>query len=162
MRKLILVFLICFFHLSANSQTVQKVTINDVVNMMDTATVPTVINFWATWCGPCVKEIPWFEKLVEEYKKNNINIRLILVSLDFSTAYPNEISDFVKKKNFTSKIVWLNETNADFYCPLIDKNWTGNIPVSIMVNNGTKFKEFYNSQLPEPRLRVELQKLIAK
>jgi thiol-disulfide isomerase/thioredoxin len=159
MKKLFILFLIGFLSTSIYGQEIKKVNITDLVTIMDTSTVPTIINFWATWCGPCVKEIPWFEKLVNEMKEHNI--KLFLVSLDFKTAYPNEIASFVKRKNFNSTILWLNETNADFYCPLIDKNWNGNIPVSIMINNKTKFKEFYNSQIPEPRLRLELQRLVA-
>jgi hypothetical protein len=67
---------------------------------------------------------------------------------------------FVKKHNYTSTIVWLDETDADFFCPLIDKNWNGNIPVTIMVNNKKKYRQFFNQQLPEARLQLEIKKLV--
>ena len=44
-------------------QSIKKVKITDVLNIADTSTVPVVINFFATWCRPCVQELPWFEMI---------------------------------------------------------------------------------------------------
>ncbi|MCZ2299482.1 MAG: TlpA family protein disulfide reductase [Chitinophagales bacterium] len=158
MKKIQLLAIIFSLSFVASSQNIKSVKINDIVNIIDISSAPTVINFWATWCGPCVAEIPWFEKLIDEMKDKNI--QLILVSLDFKTAYPKDVTNFVIKKKYKSTIFWLNETDASFYCPLIDKDWNGNIPVTIMVNNKKKYKQFYDSQLPEARLKLELQKLV--
>jgi len=158
MKKIQLLAIIFSLSFVASSQNIKSVKINDIVNIIDTSSAPTVINFWATWCGPCVAEIPWFEKLIDEMKDKNI--QLILVSLDFKTAYPKDVTNFVIKKKYKSTIFWLNETDASFYCPLIDKDWNGNIPVTIMVNNKKNYKQFYDSQLPEARLKLELQKLV--
>jgi hypothetical protein len=96
--------------------------------------------------------------VVAEYKDQHVT--LVLVSLDFKSAFPKELTAFVKKHNYTSTIVWLDETDADFFCPLIDKNWNGNIPVTIMVNNKKKYRQFFNQQLPEARLELEIKKLV--
>ena len=158
MKIIPLLIVVFFINFTAKSQNIKSVKINDVVSIIDTSSAPTVINFWATWCGPCVAEIPWFEKLIDEMKDKNI--QLIFVSLDFKTAYPKDVTNFVIKKKYKSTIFWLNESNASFYCPLIDKDWNGNIPVTIMVNNKKNYKQFYDSQLPEARLKLELQKLV--
>lgn len=158
MRKNIFLLLIIFCYNITTAQNIQRVKIKDVVNMIDTAQSPLLVNFWATWCAPCVKEIPWFEKAVAAYKDQNVT--LVLVSLDFKTAYPKDLAAFVKKNNYVSKVIWLDETNADFFCPLIDPNWDGNIPVTIFVNNKKKYRQFLNQQIPEARLELELKKLV--
>ncbi|MFL9485611.1 TlpA disulfide reductase family protein [Chitinophagaceae bacterium LWZ2-11] len=151
-----LVFMLAAGHVF--SQEIKKVKIEDVMKMADTSSVPLVINFWATWCHPCVQELPWFEKSVAELK--NKNVKLLLVSLDFAEDYPAGIVKFAKEHGYTSQIVWLNETDANAFCPKVDKTWEGTIPVTLMVNNKKHYRQFFNQQLPEPRLKLELQKLV--
>lgn len=139
-------------------QTIKKVKITDVLKMADTATSPLVINFWATWCGPCVNELKWFEKTIAEYKDKNVNI--LLVSLDNGEEYPKGIAKFAKSKGYKAPIVWLNETDANMFCAKVDKKWQGTIPVTLMVNNAKNYREFYNEQLPEGQLRIALNKLV--
>ena len=61
-----------------------------------------VINFWATWCAPCVKELPAFEKLNKEYAAKNVEV--ILVSLDFPKQVEKRLLPFINKKNLQSKV----------------------------------------------------------
>jgi thiol-disulfide isomerase/thioredoxin len=145
--------------LAIHAQEIKKVKIGDVINMIDTSTCPLVVNFWATWCGPCVHELPWIEKQVNAMKKENV--RLLLVSLDFHEDYPKKIIEFAKKHGYDmSQIVWLDETDANMFCPKIDKSWGGTIPVTLMVNNKTHYRQFYEEQIPEQRLKLELKKLV--
>lgn len=74
-----------------------KVKIDDLMKIIDTSSVPLVVNFWASWCGPCIKEIPWFEKSVAEFSEQKV--KLLLVSLDFAEDYPKGIADFAKRIN---------------------------------------------------------------
>jgi hypothetical protein len=82
-----------------------------------------------------------------------------LVSIDFPGDYPKAIAEFAKTNGYRSEIIWLNETNTEMFCPKIDKSWEGAIPVTLMVNNKKKYRQFFNQQLPEARLTQELQKL---
>jgi thiol-disulfide isomerase/thioredoxin len=160
MKKQILILCMIFFFHAANSQQVAKYKIQDVVKYMDTATVPLVVNFWASWCKPCVEEIPWFEKAVAEYAKDKV--RLLLVSLDFEEDYPNGIIAFAKKKGYRSSLAWLDETNADEFCPAIDPTWSGAIPATVFVNKAFNYRLFIGHQIPEPRLALELKKLVGE
>lgn len=160
MKKMALLLAIVMIATTVQSQEIKSVKINDLVKIIDTSSVPLVVNFWASWCAPCIKEIPWFEKSVAAFKDQKV--QLLLVSLDFAEDYPKAIADFAKKNNYQSKIVWLNETNADEFCPKIDEKWDGAIPVTLMVNKKRQYRQFYAQQLPEQRLILELQKLVGQ
>lgn len=158
MKKIVLLFAFTFLNLITFSQSIKKVKITDIKTLIDSSNHPLIINIWATWCSPCIHEIPYFEKQVATLKEQKVE--LILVSVDFKTDYPKKLNSFVKEKNYISKVVWLDETDANYFCPFIDKSWDGNIPVTLMVNNKKNYKMFYGGQLTEPRLKLELQKLI--
>jgi thiol-disulfide isomerase/thioredoxin len=158
MKKLLLIFCLLVFCETTQAQTIRKVKIYDVLKMMDTATTPLVVNFWASWCKPCVQEIPWFEKSVAALKDKKV--KLVLVSLDFPEDYPKGIQEFAKKNGYQSRIVWLDETDADYFCPKIDKNWQGAIPATVLVNNKKKFRKFYGQQLPEEKLKLALLEML--
>jgi len=159
--KRIVLLMICLLPAmyQASAQNIRKVKIDELVHMIDTSSVPLVVNFWATWCGPCVREIPWFEKTVAAYGNK---VKLLLVSIDFGEDYPVSIREFVKKQGYQSQVVWLNETNADIFCPRIDKSWDGAIPVTLMVNNKTRYRKFFGQQLPEEKFKAELAAMVNK
>jgi thiol-disulfide isomerase/thioredoxin len=142
----------------AFSQPIKKVKIADVLRMADTSSVPVVINFFATWCKPCVQELPWFEKTIPNYKGKEV--KLLLVSLDYAEDYPKNIASFARKNNISSQIVWLDESDPNAFCPKVDKRWEGTIPVSLMINKVTNFRAFFDHQLPEGQLKIALDKLV--
>ncbi|MBS1598115.1 MAG: TlpA family protein disulfide reductase [Bacteroidetes bacterium] len=139
---------------SVYSQEIKKIKIAELEAYIRQSDHPLIVNFWATFCVPCVKEIPAFQAAVEKNK----NVELLLVSLDLPKYYPEKISSFAKEKNFTANISWLNETNADYFCPKIDKKWSGAIPSSLFVNSKTKYRRFFAREMKGE----EIEKYIAE
>ena len=95
-----------------------------------------VINFWATWCIPCVKELPEFEKVNLKFQSQKF--KMILVSLDFKSQVENTVIPFLKENKIKSEVVLLSDPNANSWINKVNKDWTGSIPVTIIYN-----KNFY-------------------
>ena len=112
-----------------------------------------VINFWATWCAPCVKELPLLEKLNAQ---KNLNVKITLVSLDFSEKVDN-VNAFIKRKNIRSEVLLLDEVDYNSWINKVDKQWSGAIPATLIFNPRTKQRVFLEKGLKEG----ELENLIA-
>lgn len=99
-----------------------------------------IINFWATWCGPCVAELPEFSKLQDFYKGQKVKV--LLVSLDFPEGYPEKLTAYVAKKGIRPEVLWFGESNANEFIPKIDTRWNGALPATLIINKRTSVQEF--------------------
>ncbi|MEL7021441.1 MAG: TlpA disulfide reductase family protein, partial [Bacteroidota bacterium] len=64
-----------------------------------------VINFWATWCKPCVAELPYFEQLTQNY--NDQKVKVLLISLDFEKQLSTKLLPFVQERQLQSEVLSL-------------------------------------------------------
>ena len=154
MRKIISVIILMFVVQGLWAQAIKKIKITDLEQTIAESKTPLIINFWATFCKPCIEEIPYFEKEVKNHAKDSIS--LLLVSLDLEDYYPKKIQSFAGKLKFTSPIVWLDEYNADYFCPRVDPKWSGAIPATLFINNKTGYRKFLEQQLSEEQLKKEI------
>jgi thiol-disulfide isomerase/thioredoxin len=158
MKKYILVILL-LCSLNAMSQTIPAYKITDVVKYYEKKNDSIyVINFWATFCKPCVEEIPYLISISKKYAVNDV--KLLLVSLDLPSFFPDKIATYAAKNNFDASIVWLDETNADVLCPAIDSSWSGSIPATLIINNKTGYRKFFEEQIKPEVFEAELRKAI--
>ncbi len=160
------ILITCFLFIAdcGISQNIKSVKITEVEKLIAETKGPLIINMWATWCQPCVEELPYFLDEVNTYnaslKAGEDSILLVLVSLDFKNDYPKKIRDFAQKRKITAPIVWLDETNADYFCPKIDSAWSGAIPATLFVNNQTGYRKFYEEQLSREVLKKEIMAIL--
>lgn len=89
-----------------------------------------VINFWATWCIPCVEEMPYFVRIQKEYKDEKVKI--LLVSLDFPSRIESRVIPFIKKHNITSEVVLLDDPDANAWINKVNPDWSGALPATII------------------------------
>jgi thiol-disulfide isomerase/thioredoxin len=94
-----------------------------------------LINFWAMWCAPCVEEMPY----IQEYANNNPNVEVIFVSMDFPKDIETKLKPFLKDKNISSRVVLLDDPDANTWINKINPNWSGSIPYTIMFNKEKRF-----------------------
>ena len=156
--KRILLLLLFTGIISVKGQTIASWKVTKLQDYISKSDSVLVINFWATFCKPCKEEIPYFETIVNKYKDQKV--KLLLVSLDLPDFYPKKIQDFVSKNNYTPQIVWLNETNADYFCPKVDKAWMGGIPSTLLVNPKTGYRKFFEQQMKPEEFEKELKKAL--
>jgi thiol-disulfide isomerase/thioredoxin len=115
-----------------------------------------VVNFWATWCAPCVKELPYFEALHQTYDNENIDV--LLVSLDFPDKYESKLLPFIKKYKLKSDVIALDDTDQNRWIPAIHENWSGAIPATI-IYKGSK-RKFYEQSFTNEELQAEIEKFL--
>ncbi|PWG05290.1 TlpA family protein disulfide reductase [Polaribacter aquimarinus] len=111
-----------------------------------------VVNFWATWCGPCVKELPYFERINQEYAGKKVEV--LLVSLDFPKQVEKRLIPFINKKKLQSKVILLDDVDEDFWIKAIDSNWSGALPATIIYNKSKR--KFYEQSFSYETLEKEL------
>lgn len=116
----------------------------------------TLVNFWATWCKPCVEEIGDIDAI----QKNHSEVSVILVSLNDREDLQRVVEPFVKKKQLISSVVLLDETDYNAFIDKVDKRWSGAIPATVIVNCATDQQLFYEKQLSKDELESIIQKSI--
>jgi thiol-disulfide isomerase/thioredoxin len=112
-----------------------------------------IINFWATWCAPCIKELPYFEKINREGEAHNWKV--ILVSLDMPSMWKTKLIPFIKNKNLQSEVVVLDDPDQNSWIPKIDKDWSGAIPATLIYSRNKR--KFYEQTFTYDMLNKELR-----
>ncbi len=113
-----------------------------------------VVNFWATWCKPCIEELPFFERVNAEQKENNVEV--ILVSLDMPSMWKSRLEPFVEKKALKSKVVILDDPKQNEWIPKVAEEWGGGIPATLIYNKNDR--SFYERGFTYEELNKELDK----
>ena len=98
-----------------------------------------VINFWATWCAPCVKELPYFEELNQKYEDKKVKV--ILVSQDFSKQLETKLKPFLEKNKLQSEVLVLIDPDANSWIDKVNPVWSGAIPATVVYKSDKN--EFY-------------------
>lgn len=137
---------------SLQGQEIEKIGIPELEKILaGTENQLHVVNFWATWCPPCVTELPYFEKLSKEYRDKGV--KFILISLDFPSQIDSKLIPFLKRNKITADVRVMTNIDYNSWIDKVDTSWQGNIPVTLIFNNEKKIKYFHPSELTEKELR---------
>ncbi len=99
-----------------------------------------VVNFWATWCRPCVEELPHFMEINRKYRSNP-KFRMILVSLDDPANLEKSVKSFARRLKLDTRSYLLDDIKRmNDWIPSVDKGWTGSIPATLFIKNGKTLK----------------------
>ncbi len=128
----LLIFIISGITLHLSAQSVAKIKPESFFGLIeqkqDSNTV--LINFWATWCKPCVEELPYFMQL--DSVLGDKSPELILLSFD-SPSNPERVEKFIQKRGWKGTRYLLDATDLDYFINKINPSWQGNIPYTILL-----------------------------
>ena len=151
-----LVICLILFAGTADAQTAKTVKIDELLQLVHTKDKKIqVINFWATWCGPCVKELPLFEQVA--VKQPNINVTLVSMDLELDPN-PEKVHKFIERRKIKSQVLLLDERDPNSWINKISPEWTGAIPATLIVNPINGKRVFVERELHQD----DLQKLISE
>ena len=136
-RLLVLLFFASFFAFG------QEITVVDFEELQPRLSIENdttyVVNFWATWCLPCVKEMPAFQRLHDDYA--NEKVKVLLVSLDFVKQIDSRLIPFIEKYELTPEVIVLNDPDANAWIDRVSSEWSGALPATLIFNK--HYRGFY-------------------
>ncbi len=149
---------ICFLLIISFSSLAQSVEVINVENMESIIHEKTgktrVINFWATWCKPCIEELPYFEAVNQDPDFDDIEI--VLISLDFVEDLNTKVRNYIEKKSITSTVKLLDNVDYNSWIDKVDPSWSGAIPATLVINNTLNKRIFFEKQFDESELESVL------
>lgn len=147
-----LTILLTFVAASSPAQKIEKIGVPELERILASPEdVLHVVNFWATWCPPCITELPYFEKMSKEYQGKGV--KFILISLDFPSQIESRLLPFLETNKITADVRVMTDLDYNSWIEKVDSSWQGNIPVTLFFNNAAKKKYFHPSEVTEKELR---------
>lgn len=112
-----------------------------------------VINFWATWCSPCVKELPHFDSIAKiSYP---FPVKVLLVSLDDADKNMMKVREVLKRKKVEAEVVIFDNPNANSWIDSISTAWSGAIPATLIYNRHKR--NFYEKAFTFDELHLTIE-----
>lgn len=125
------------------SQSIQVVDFEQLQSRLELRNDTTyVVNFWATWCLPCIKEMPAFQQLHKEYASEKVKV--LLVSLDFIKHIDLRLIPFIEKHQLSPEVIVLNDPDANAWIDKVSPDWSGALPATLIFNRN--FRGFYEQE----------------
>ena len=160
MRSIYIFSLVSFLLFSCKNHQNNKIEIvnfDELYKSIDLSSNNTyVINFWATWCRPCVKELPYFEYVNNKYSDKNVKV--LLVSLDFPSQIESKIKPYIFTKKIRSKVLLLDDPDLKTWIPKVSNKWGGGIPATLIVNRSNY--NFYPNPFNQESLVNEINRVL--
>ncbi len=149
MKSLLILLITTAFSFSAHAQ-IKEYSADDIMRRTSSTDTIYIVNFWATWCAPCVAELPEFNALENHF--TGMPVKVLLVSLDFKEDHTFKLARFLELKHIKPEVVWLKDTNPNDFIPKIENSWEGSIPATMVLCPKKHFKKFLEGTVTEQQV----------
>lgn len=148
MTRIWTLLILCFAAMTAKGQSIELIKMEGLQKVISGNSAPQiqVVNFWATWCAPCIKELPLFERLNES--REDVTVSLVSVDMDLDPD-TDKVYRFVARKKLKSNVYILDEEDPNTWIDKIDKNWSGAIPATLIINPANGKRKFVEKELKD-------------
>jgi thiol-disulfide isomerase/thioredoxin len=139
-------------HSRVSGQAIAVIKFDQLAGVLNTQDdTLRIVNFWATWCAPCVKELPYFETVRQAYATKKLKV--LLVSMDEKEALDAKVKPFIRSRKIRSRVVLLDETDLNTWIDKVAPEWSGALPMTLIVNQKQKFRRFIGKAVKEGELQ---------
>jgi len=157
--NIIILIILTFTSFPVQSQNIEYIKVPELEKILKNPDNKLfVINFWASWCAPCIKEYPHFEKVSEEY--DPAKVEFIMISLDFPSQVEKELLPFLKKNKSSLKVAVMMDVDYNSWIDKVDASWQGEIPATLIFNNMKKMRHFRSGEIDESGLKKMINELL--
>lgn len=140
-----------------SQNTTSIVSVDQLLKRLESSEKPLLVaNFWATWCGPCIKELPYFE---QAYQNRQNDIDLLLVNLDFADKV-EKVNNFIGKKNLTGEVILVDNLDYNSWIDLVDPSWSGAIPATLIIDTRSGKRIFLEGEMDKPTLEKHITEIL--
>lgn len=158
MRKLLYILSFLMSAQFASAQVVPSLLFKDILKKVENSEGLVILNVWATWCKPCVAELPHFQKVQDSLRNQDVHI--IIASADFDTQLPN-IKPFLEKRGLTLDACHIKDGGESAWIDLFDPSFSGAIPATAFYLNGKKIL-FHEGDFTEEELFNIVNEILKK
>lgn len=138
---------------------VPSVTLDQLENRFANGKDTTyVVNFWATWCKPCVEELPAFDALARKNVGNAVVV--LLVSVDSPKDKEKKVEPYLRQKGYRCESVLLNESKPNEWIDRVDSTWSGAIPATLFLRNNKR--QFFEQEFSTSTLQTALETFVQR
>lgn len=160
--RLVVFFFLIFFsscHEGFSQSKIDVIKFEDLQKIMNQPNDTTlIVHFWATWCKPCVEELPIFEKISQEYLQKKVKV--LFISMDFPKDVATKVPSFLKSTNINSNVLLLDEPDYNSWIDVIDKDWSGTIPATLILNTNMRKRKFYEGPVKAMSFLEDLKTML--
>ena len=158
MKKIIFI-LILISNISVSQEIVSINNVNDIASIKNENKGKVfAINFWASWCKPCVNEFPALVKLNKNYKGDSFN--LIFISLDFKEEVSTKLIPFLQNSGVDYTSYYLETNRPEEIMDYLNKKWDGGIPATFIFDKSGNLQNFILGERDYEFFEKEIKKLI--